>query len=70
MVTEEINLNATLESAGLDVVETDLGEYILQVDNMIRLPISWHQLFIRTKNKLEMFSKKSSPIRKLKSLKS
>jgi L-lactate dehydrogenase complex protein LldF len=33
MVTEEINLNATLEAVGLDVVETDLGEYILQVDD-------------------------------------
>ncbi|WP_057911479.1 LutB/LldF family L-lactate oxidation iron-sulfur protein [Peribacillus muralis] len=33
MVTEEINLNAALEAIGLDVVETDLGEYILQVDD-------------------------------------
>ncbi|WP_079510125.1 LutB/LldF family L-lactate oxidation iron-sulfur protein [Mesobacillus jeotgali] len=33
MVTEEINLNSTLEQAGCTVVETDLGEYILQVDD-------------------------------------
>lgn len=33
MVTEEINLNAALEKAGCDVIETDLGEYILQVDD-------------------------------------
>lgn len=33
MVTEEINLNKTLEDAGCSVVETDLGEYILQVDD-------------------------------------
>lgn len=33
MVTEEINLNAHLEAMGCTVVETDLGEYILQVDN-------------------------------------
>ncbi len=33
MVTEEINLNAFLEEAGCDVVETDLGEYILQIDD-------------------------------------
>ena len=33
MVTEEINLNATLEKAGCEVIETDLGEYILQVDD-------------------------------------
>lgn len=30
MVTEEIELNAALEAAGVRVVETDLGEYILQ----------------------------------------
>lgn len=33
MVTEEINLNACLEDAGCEVIETDLGEYILQVDD-------------------------------------
>ena len=30
MVTEEIGLNAALEAANLQVVETDLGEYIIQ----------------------------------------
>lgn len=33
MVTEEIHLNATLEAAGLQVIETDLGEYIAQLDH-------------------------------------
>jgi L-lactate dehydrogenase complex protein LldF len=33
MVTEETHLNATLERAGLTVVETDLGEYIVQLGN-------------------------------------
>jgi L-lactate dehydrogenase complex protein LldF len=33
MVTEEINLNAALEKAGCEVIETDLGEYILQLDD-------------------------------------
>lgn len=33
MVTEEIHLNAALEAAGCDVIETDLGEYILQLDD-------------------------------------
>ncbi|KIL51880.1 LutB/LldF family L-lactate oxidation iron-sulfur protein [Jeotgalibacillus soli] len=33
MVTEEISLNACLEEAGCEVIETDLGEYILQVDD-------------------------------------
>ena len=31
MVTEEIHLNPALEKAGIDVVETDLAEYILQL---------------------------------------
>jgi L-lactate dehydrogenase complex protein LldF len=31
MVGEEIALNEALESAGLDVIETDLGEYIIQL---------------------------------------
>lgn len=31
MVSEEIHLNQALETAGLEVVETDLGEYIVQL---------------------------------------
>jgi L-lactate dehydrogenase complex protein LldF len=31
MVTEEIHLNAHLESLGMQVIETDLGEYIVQL---------------------------------------
>jgi len=33
MVTEEIHLNETLEKSGLEVWETDLGEYIVQLRN-------------------------------------
>ena len=33
MVTEEIGLNSCLEEAGCEVIETDLGEYILQLDD-------------------------------------
>lgn len=33
MVTEEIGLNAALQKKGIEVIETDLGEYILQLDN-------------------------------------
>ncbi|MGC4379176.1 LutB/LldF family L-lactate oxidation iron-sulfur protein [Fictibacillus sp. Mic-4] len=33
MVTEEINMNEALEAIGCEVLETDLGEYILQVDD-------------------------------------
>ncbi len=32
MATEEIGLNAALEAAGVRVVETDLGEFIVQLD--------------------------------------
>ena len=32
MVTEEIRLNAALEAAGLEVTETDLGEWIVKLD--------------------------------------
>ena len=31
MVTEEIDLNDRFEDAGVEVVETDLGEYIIQI---------------------------------------
>jgi L-lactate dehydrogenase complex protein LldF len=31
MITEEIGLNAALENVGLETVETDLGEYIVQL---------------------------------------
>jgi len=31
MLSEEIELNGALEAAGIEVVETDLGEYILQL---------------------------------------
>ena len=33
MVTEEIHLNAALEAAGIAPIETDLGEYIIQLAN-------------------------------------
>ncbi len=33
MISEEIGLNAHLEAAGLEVAETDLGEYIIQLRN-------------------------------------
>ena len=33
MVTEEIHLNSFLEQNGIEILETDLGEYIQQLDN-------------------------------------
>ncbi|MCZ7645360.1 MAG: LutB/LldF family L-lactate oxidation iron-sulfur protein [Planctomycetota bacterium] len=35
MATEEIHLNHALEAAGFEVVETDLGEFIIQLDKDI-----------------------------------
>ncbi|MFZ5814919.1 MAG: LutB/LldF family L-lactate oxidation iron-sulfur protein [Bacillota bacterium] len=32
MASEEVHLNAVLQAAGMEVVETDLGEYIIQID--------------------------------------
>jgi L-lactate dehydrogenase complex protein LldF len=32
MVSEEIELNAALAAAGIDVLETDLGEFVVQID--------------------------------------
>lgn len=33
MVTEEIGLNTALEAEGIEVVETDLGEFVIQIDH-------------------------------------
>jgi len=33
MVSEEVDLNSHLEAAGMEVVETDLGEYIIQMED-------------------------------------
>src|SRR6201991_557908 len=46
MTTEEIHLNAALERAGMHVVETDLGEYIIQLahetpSHIIARPCPW-----------------------------
>ena len=55
MVTEEINLNTALEALGCEVIETDLGEYILQVADHEPLRISWRQPCIKIRSKFEMF---------------
>ncbi len=35
MLTEELHLNPHLEAAGFEIVETDLGEFIIQIDDDI-----------------------------------
>ena len=45
MVSEEIGLNAALEAEGIETVETDLGEYIIQIRHD-RRATSLHRPFI------------------------
>ena len=40
MVSEEMELNAFLESHGIESLESDMGEYIVQLDN--EHPVSYH----------------------------
>jgi L-lactate dehydrogenase complex protein LldF len=42
MLSEEAGLNAALEAAGIQPVETDLGEYILQI-NGNEPPVAHHR---------------------------
>lgn len=46
MVTEEIGVNHVLQDAGIQVIETDLGEYILQLIK-IRPLMLWSRQFIK-----------------------
>lgn len=46
MVTEEIGVNHVLQDAGIQVIETDLGEYILQLDQDPPLML-WSRQFIK-----------------------
>lgn len=46
MVSEEAQLNVHLEAAGIEVVETDLGEYIIQMEltNLLTGMAKFHPL--------------------------
>ncbi len=70
MVTEEINLNAVLEAAGCEVIETDLGEYICKWTITILLLTSSLQHFIKIKNKFVTSFAKNSATSKQKNRKS
>ena len=58
MVTEEISMNHALEEIGCEVLESDLGEYILQVDNdALHILLRLH--FIKIERKFVTYLKKS-----------
>ena len=57
MVSEEIGLNAHLESQGFEVVETDLGEYLLQVRNETPSHIIAPAIHLTESNARETFLK-------------
>ena len=57
MVSEEIKLNDALESAGLRVVETDLGEYILQLRGDRPSHIIAPAIHLRRSDVAELFEK-------------
>ena len=57
MVTEEIGLNDALESAGHRVVETDLGEYIIQLRHEKPSHIITPAVHLRREDVAELFHK-------------
>ena len=57
MTSEEIHLNASLEAAGIEVVETDFGEYIIQVAGQRPSHIVAPALHLRLKDITEILSR-------------
>lgn len=58
MVSEEINLNHALEAEGIRVVETDLGEYIVQLRNERPAHIITPAVHLRRKDVGQLFHEK------------
>ena len=58
MVSEEINLNHALEKEGIKVVETDLGEYIVQLRNERPSHIITPALHLRRQDVGQLFHEK------------
>jgi len=57
MVSEEIGLNAALEAAGKEVVETDLGEYIVQLRGEAPSHITAPALHLNRRQIAELFER-------------
>jgi L-lactate dehydrogenase complex protein LldF len=58
MMSEEIQLNKTLEAAGIEVIETDLGEYIVQLRDEPPSHIITPAVHLRREDVGETFQKK------------
>ncbi len=58
MITEEIELNAFLEKLGLEVLETDLGEYIVQLRNEAPYHIVTPAMHLSKADVVELFHEK------------
>ena len=58
MITEEIHLNTFLEKNGIDVVETDLGEYIVQLADQRPYHIVTPAMHMSKKDIADLFVKK------------
>jgi L-lactate dehydrogenase complex protein LldF len=58
MITEELELNAVLQGNGMNVLETDLGEYIVQLDNDRPYHIITPVMHKSKKDIAELFHKK------------
>lgn len=58
MVTEEIGLNAALEKAGVEVLETDLGEYIVQLKEETPYHIVTPAMHLSKEEVAELFHEK------------
>nr|WP_234462547.1 LutB/LldF family L-lactate oxidation iron-sulfur protein [Adhaeribacter terrigena] len=58
MITEEIHLNDFLEKNGIDVVETDLGEYIVQLADQRPYHIVTPAMHMSKKDIADLFVKK------------
>lgn len=58
MITEEIHLNTFLEKNGIDVIETDLGEYIVQLAEQRPYHIVTPAMHMSKKDIADLFVKK------------
>ena len=58
MVTEEMHLNAILEQHGIESLESDLGEYIVQLDEAMPSHIIMPAIHMNTKQIAHLFKQK------------
>ena len=61
MVSEEMELNRFLEKHGIESLEADLGEYIIQVDNELPSHIIMPAIHKNKEQIAQMFHQKVEP---------